>query len=188
MPLPLRTERLILRDFEEADWEAVHIYACDPEVLRYMTWGSNSEDDTRAFIARKLEGQRQEPRTTYDLAVVLASEARLIGSCGLVVSRPETGQGWIGYCYHRDYWGRGFATEAARVIVDFGFEELGMHRIFATCDVENVGSARVMEKLGMRREGHFLQNEWVRGRWRDTYLYAILVEEWRARGRRGEGA
>lgn len=180
MPLPLATQRLTLRDFEEGDWEAVHAYACDPEVVRYMTWGPNSEEDTRAFIARKLEDRRQEPRTTHDLAVVLTSKGRVIGSCGLVVPRPGTGEGWIGYCYHRDYWGRGFATEAARAIVGFGFEELGTHRIFATCDAENVASARVMAKLGMRREGHFLRNEWVKGRWRDTYLYAILAEEWRA--------
>jgi RimJ/RimL family protein N-acetyltransferase len=70
-------------------------------------------------------------------------------------------------------------TEAARAVLRFGFTELKLHRIFATCRPANIGSARVLEKLGMQREGHFRQHRWMKGAWHDSYLYAILDHEWR---------
>ena len=97
------------------------------------------------------------------------------------VSDPPNRGAWIGYCFNRRYWGRGYATEAARAVVDFGFASLGLHRIFATCAPENTASARVLEKLGMRREGHMARHKWVRGRGRDSCLYAVLEDEWRRR-------
>ena len=176
--LLLQTERLTLRDFEAADWQAVHCYASDPEVVRFMAWGPNTEEDTREFIQRKIAEQQHEPRTSFDMAVVLRAEGVLIGSCGLVVSRPEQHEAWIGYCFKRNYWGEGYATAAAQAIISFGFEQLHLHRISATCDPHNVASRRVLEKLGMRREGHLLEDSWQKEEWRDSYLYAILEREW----------
>lgn len=176
--LPLQTERVMLRDFEEADWEAVHCYASDPDVVHYMSWGPNTEEDTRGFIQRKLAEQRQAPRTRFDLAVMLRAEDRLVGTCGIVVSCPEHRGAWSGYCFNRDYWGHGYATEAARAIIAFGFEQLDLHRISAICDPRNTASARVMEKSGMRREGHLLKDLWQKGEWIDSYIYAILEQEW----------
>jgi len=178
LALPLQTERLVLRDFREGDWEAVHRYACDPQVVRYMKWGPNSEEETKAFVQRALSTQQEDPRRAFELAVTLKETGALIGACSLHVSRPEHRQGWIGYCFHRAYWGRGYGTEAASVLIALGFEQLGLHRIFATCDARNLASARVLEKAGMRREGHLRHDEWLRGEWRDTYLYAILEHQW----------
>jgi len=176
----LATEPLLLRDFIEDDWQAVHEYAVDPEVVRFMDWGPNTEQQTKDFIARTIGHRQEEPRRAFELAVVLKDSNRLIGGCGLRISRPEHHCGDIGYIFNRQFWGHGYATEASRAIVRFGFEQCGLHRIFATCDAQNAGSAHVLEKLGMRREGHFLHDKWQREQWRDSFLYAILVDEWKA--------
>ena len=84
----------------------------------------------------------------------------------------------MGYWIARSFWGRGYATEAASAFLAFGFRELGLHRIWAWCIAENLASARVLEKIGMRQEGHLRQNEWMKGRWWDTLLYAILETEY----------
>ena len=87
----------------------------------------------------------------------------------------------LGYCFARAAWGQGYASEAAHLIVGFGFESLGIHRVWAECDSENAASLRVLDKLGMRREGLFMHNCQIRGEWRDTALYAILEDEWKGR-------
>jgi len=176
----LYTERILLRDFTADDLQAVHEYAIDAEVVRYLDWGPNSEQQTKEFIARTICQQQETHRRQYELAVVLRDTNRLIGSCGLRISRPEDRGGDIGYCLSRGSWGRGCATEAAQAIVAFGFEQCGLHRIFATCDTQNHASRRVLEKLGMRREGEFLQDKWQRAQWRDSLLYAIIADEWKA--------
>ena len=112
--------------------------------------------------------------------MVLRETGRLIGACGMRRTRPGGPQANMGYVLRRDAWGQGYATEAARALAGFGFEALGLHRVFATCDVENHRSARVLEKVGMRREGTMLEHMWIRDRWRDSFLYAILEHEWRA--------
>jgi ribosomal-protein-alanine N-acetyltransferase len=88
------------------------------------------------------------------------------------------GTGVFGFVLHRQYWGAGIATEASRAMLSFGFESLGLHRIVAECFVEQIASVRIFEKLGMRREAHFLKNAHKAGVWRDTYLYALLDNEW----------
>ena len=177
--LALLTDRLLLRDFVESDWRAVHEYGSDIEVVRYMPWGPNTEDDTKAFVARAIAGQNEDPRTKHELAIVLREEGRLIGGCGIRVSAPSHKGADMGYCLHKEYWGAGYATEAADAVIAFGFERLGLHRIIATCDADNTASARVLEKVGMRKEGCFREDSLMRGVWRDSYLYAILEDEWR---------
>ena len=112
--------------------------------------------------------------------MTLASSGELIGACGLTIISVERLQTAIGYAYRRDVWGRGYATEAARALVAFGFEQLGMHRIFSYVDVDNVASARVLEKAGMQREGLVRHDAFMHGQWRDSYLYAILEDDRRA--------
>jgi len=175
----LETERLLLREFEEGDEQAVHEYASDPEVVRHVEWGPNTEADTMRFIQYALSLQEEEPRGNYSLAITLKTDGRLIGGCSVVVSDPGNREGWIGYVLKRRFWAQGYGTEAARALVGFGFEQLGLHRIFATCGPENVASARLLEKVGMRREGHLREHKWQKGRWRDSYLYAVLDHEWR---------
>lgn len=173
------TERLVLRDFEEADWKLVHDYASDPEVVRYMPWGPNTVEDTKNFIRRAIAYPQEQPRRSYSLAVVLASQNVLIGGCGIYVSNPDEREGYIGYVFNRNYWRQGYATETAKALLTFGFNQLNLHRIFATCDPANTASARVLEKIGMQLEGHFREHKWVKGRWVDSLQYAILDHEWK---------
>ena len=174
----LKTERLILREFEESDWEAVHFYGSDLEVVRYMPWRPNSVENTRKLIQRAIAHQRDDPRREYELAVTLRAGGGLIGGCGITMTSSQHRGAYIGYCFDKRVWGKGYATEAARAIVAFGFEHLGLRRIVATCDTENLASARVMEKIGMTREGRMREDMQIRGRRRDSFLYAILKHEW----------
>lgn len=178
--LSLKTNRLVLREFDELDWQAVHEYASDLKVVRYMTWGPNTKKESQGFIQRVILRQQEKPRRNYEFAVVLKAEDRLIGGCGINISNPGDQGGWIGYCFNRHFWREGYATETARALLSFGFDRLKLHRIFATCDTKNIASAGVLDKIGMQREGHLREYEWVRGRWRDSFLYAILDYEWKA--------
>lgn len=179
----IETERLILREYVESDWEQVHLYSSDPEVSRYMIWGPNTEQDTKAFVVRVLNKQKEKPRTEYELAVVLKATGKVVGGIGLRLRNERKKDADIGYCFHRDMWGKGVGSEAAAAMLKLGFEHFGLHRIWATCDVENPGSAGVMRKNGMKEEAHFRRDELIKGQWRDTLLYAILEDEWRASDR-----
>ncbi len=175
--ISIRTERLLLRDLRSSDEEAVHDYSSDPRVVQYMDWGPNTDNDDKEFLERALIARKEKPRRDFTLAIVMKESNRLIGSCGIHESNPADREGWIGYCLNRHHWGRGFGTETAKALLDFGFDILRLHRIFATCMPENIASAHVLEKAGMRLEGHFRQNRWVKGKWRDSLLYAILDED-----------
>lgn len=147
-----------------------------------MDWGPNKESDTKAFIRRAVAFHLSKPRKHYELAIILKETGKLIGGCG-IEKRSARKEGVIGYCLNRAYWGRGYGTEATRALIAFGFTRLALHRIFALCDPANVGSNRVLEKAGMTLEGHLREDFPVRGRWRDTMLYAILEREWNSQKR-----
>ena len=180
-PVLLEGDRLLLREFQPSDLVDVHVYAGDPFVTRYMTWAPNTLEETRAFLEQVMRLAREEPRMTYELAVTLRDTGELIGGAGLRVHSVEHRNGDIGYILRRDCWGRGYATEAARLLLHFGFDRLGLHRIWARCDPENTASIRVLQKIGMQWEGRIRHQHLVRGRWRDSELYAILEDEWRGR-------
>ena len=175
---PVRTERLLLRDFVPSDFDAVHAYGSDLEVTRYMEWGPNTPDETRFFMDRALTGQSVWPMLHFGLAIEWLETSAVIGSIDLRLLDAANRTAEIGYCLHRDHWRRGIIHEASRALIDVAFRTLGLHRVIATCDVRNTGSFGVMEKLGMRREGVLRQDRQIKGAWRDTYLYAVLAEEW----------
>ncbi len=175
----LQTERLLIREFREDDWQSVHSYAADPLVTRLTLFGPNTEEDSRNFVHVVMAQQQEMPRRCYDLALTLKAGGRLIGACSLRMRDAEGKIAEMGYCLHRDFWGQGYMPEAAGAMLGFGFETLGLHRIWATCAVENTGSARVMEKIGMLREGIMRDFRVIKGKWRDSYLYAILEDDWR---------
>ncbi|TNJ66448.1 GNAT family N-acetyltransferase [Paenibacillus hemerocallicola] len=172
--MEFRTERLIIRDFIDTDCQSVHAYASNSLVTKYMIWGPNTEEQTRAFIQRSIEMQNQLPRVDFELAVTLRAGGGLIGGVGIHVSDL---QGEIGYCLNPDYWGRGYASEAAMEMIRFGFRELGLHRIYATCRPENDGSSGVMKKIGMTYEGRLREHMFHKGKWHDSLQYSILEHE-----------
>ena len=177
--MQLNTQRLCLREFVPGDWRDVLAYQRDPRYLRYYPWDDRSEADARDFVGMFLRQQREQPRRRFQLAIIRRSDARLIGNCGI---RRKPDNDWdadIGYELAPDCWGQGFATEAARAMVDFGFRELGLHRISSWCIAGNTASARVLERLGFRQEGRLRHKEYFKGQWWDTLLYASLVNEWK---------
>jgi RimJ/RimL family protein N-acetyltransferase len=173
--MELTLPRLRLREWRQADWRAAHAYAADPEVVRYLDWGPNTEDDTRAFLREVQRARRRRPRTRYDLAVTLASTGAVIGGCRLWIESAPHREGSIGYSLARAAWGQGYATELAAGLLRLGFETLGLHRIHAIAEPENAASARVLEKVGMQREGHLRHHRYAKGRWRDSVLYAAVA-------------
>lgn len=172
------TERLKLRDFSDDDQSSIHEYASDPEVTRYVGWGPNNEEDTKNFITRVMSSQKEEPRRDFELAVTLKEQDALIGGCRISISDPRHCEGYIGYVLNKKFWRRGYGTELAQALLDFGFNKLDLHRIYATCDVDNIASARVMEKNGMHREGCLREYRLQGEHWRDQFIYAILDHEW----------
>jgi [ribosomal protein S5]-alanine N-acetyltransferase len=174
----LRTERLLLRDFEPDDWPSLHDVESRIEVARYQSFEPRTVSESRAYVAAAYDEAKHDTRETYDLAIMLVSEDRLIGRCGLGLTDPDLGEGMLWYTVHPSYWGQGYGTEAAHGLVDFGFRQLRLHRIWADCDPANAASVRVLEKLGMRREGHLRENAWIKGTWADSLIYAILDREW----------
>ena len=176
---PLETPRLFLRPFEDGDFEALYAIHSREDVTRFLDWEPPSRDDVRALL------NRIKPMTALDptgdalrLAALLREDRTLIGDFSLWRVTREHGEGEIGFVMHPDHHGHGYATEASLQVLKVGFELLELHRIVGRCDARNTASARLMERLGMRREAWFRQNEFLKGEWTDQLVYAILASEW----------
>ncbi|MDO8431914.1 MAG: GNAT family protein [Candidatus Binatus sp.] len=174
----LETPRLILRRFRQSDLEALMAYRNDPDVARYQAWVSFSRKEAEDFIARQSRARPGIPGRWFQFAAEIKDSGVLAGDCALLVIRAARGIAEIGYTFSRAYQGAGLATEAARTVIDYGFDSLGLNRVIATTDCRNIRSIALMKRLGMRQEGHFIQNRWFKGSWCDEYQYAVLREEW----------
>jgi RimJ/RimL family protein N-acetyltransferase len=177
----LTTDRLVLREFVEEDWPAVLAYQNDPRYLRFYAWTRRTPEDVQGFVARFIAQQERQPRLKFQLAITLPTTGQLIGNAGIRIKTAGGHEADIGYELDPQHWGLGYASEAARSLVQLGFDQLRLHRISAHCLTENLASARVLEKLGMRLEGRQRDSERFKGRYWDTLHCAILDHEWQAR-------
>ncbi|MFC8502381.1 GNAT family N-acetyltransferase [Pedococcus sp. NPDC057267] len=170
-----RGQSVDLARFQSTDFEAVHAFASNPRVCRFTTWGPNTEDDTRQFLR---EATDTEPTDDgYMLAVL--REGAVIGSAAVWTTSGEDRSGEMGYTLHPDYWGRGYGTDVATLLLQLGFNALGLERITATCDPQNLASVRVLEKAGLRQEGILRGHLLARGARRDSLLFArLMTDEW----------
>ena len=175
----LETTRLRLRRFTDADLALFMAYRNDPEVARYQSWEGITESEARAFLQEQQKVQPGMPSQWFQIAIELKETGTLVGDCALKVEEYDERQAEIGYTFARAYQGLGIASEAVSRVLDYTFLTLGLHRVIAITDCENRASVALLERLGLRREGHFLQNVWFKGKWGDEYLYAILQVEWR---------
>ena len=132
--------------------------------------------ETRGYLERMFDSQREEPRLVWELGVLEASGDRVVGACDLTLEYPDAAD--LGFIFSREVWGLGYATEAARAMVRAGFQQLGLTRIFSTCDVENHASARVLEKAGLRRESILEKHKYAKCRWWTSCLYSVRRDEW----------
>ncbi len=186
-PVALHGERVSLREVGPDDAAAALAWAGDPRFFRYMAVepvGSVAEE--AAVLRAMQEDAHARPRVQYHLGVVERSGDELIGMVRLGIVAPRFRGADLGYGLRADRWRQGLTPEAVDLVLGFGFEQLGLHRIAAVCDPDNVGSRRVMEKVGMQPEGRLRQDMRSQGKWRDSLAYAILEDEWRA-GRSAEG-
>lgn len=173
----IQTTRLFLREYIAADFDDLFAFESDPEVVKHVCYGPYTAAECRHDLELHIVHQAAVPRVYYHLAVVLPVEKKVIGWCGLEVINRDNRELEIGYAFNRHFWGFGYATEAAKAMLQFGYKELGAHRIFATTNPANDASIRVLEKLGMQFEGCHRQQKWCRGKWRDEAVYATLEHE-----------
>ena len=174
----IETTRLRLRHFTDDDSSLFMAYRNDPEVARYQSWEGITASEARAFIQDMKETQPWMPGEWFQIAIELKETGLLVGDCALKIEEDDERQAELGYTLARAYQGRGVASEAVSRVLEYAFVSLGLHRVIAITDVENAASVALLERLGLRREGHFRQNVWFKGKWGDEYLYAMLREEW----------
>ena len=176
----LRTPRLVLREFTPDDWVATHAYHQDPRYLRFYDRERITERDSQSFVAAFLLWQEEQVRCRVQLAVMLAEDGALIGNVGVRRDAPGEPVADAGFELDPRFWGRGYATEAARALVDWGFGVWGLERVHAHCIADNEASAAVLRRLGMREEARLRDHEHFRGRAWDVLLFGILRSEWPA--------
>lgn len=177
--LPIETERLTLRAFEGDDLNDLAGIHGDPDLVRWIPWGPRTLDEVRDVLERKLRC------TTFDaeseglgFAVCLRSTGALIGDFTLQRASAEHASAEIGFMLLAEHQGKGYATEGCEAILRLAFEDLGMHRVVASLESRNEASAAVLERLGMRREAHLVENEWIKDEWQSELIYAMLQREW----------
>lgn len=176
--IPLETERLILRPFRPEDAVRYHSYRSLPETVRYLYRDPMTMEQSieRMPVYASLDFEKESD--IFVLAIQPKNAREMAGEILFKLESIRAKQGEIGWSLHPDSIGNGYATEAATALMKYGFEHFGFHRVFARIDTENVASVKVAERLGMRREGHLIENDAFNGRWGSEYIYAVLAAEY----------
>lgn len=198
-PLVIETERLILRPLRMSDVDDLYEYQSDAKIVRYIPWEERSREQVTHFLEKALNTSKNEQRDEGDFIVLawelkdLSGDSRYEKTTSLENYRPGKVIGQsntslkstndqladIGWVTHPDYHRQGFAHEATRALMKYVFDNFPVHRIIAEIDTRNPESAKLAEKLGMRREGEFINSEFFKGDWCSMWLYAILKEEFK---------
>lgn len=177
--MKLNTERLTLRELLPGDLNSIHDLHSLPETDRYNTMGiPKSIEQTQQVISGWVTTQNEIPRKRFTF-VIEDKQHNFVGLLGMIMGKPGYNSAEIWYKLHLAYWGQGYAAEAVKQILYFGFTELKLHRIEAGCAADNIASARVLLKAGMRLEGLTRKKLPIRGEWHDGHDYAILEEDYR---------
>ena len=173
-------ERVVLRRFRPEDVERFVAYRTRAEVARYQSWDAPyPREEGERFIREIAKDHPDTPGEWFQFAVALRATGQLIGDCAALPDADDPRQCEIGFTIAPGYQGQGYGTEAVRLLLGYLFTARRKHRIAACCDPRNTASAALLERLGMRREGHLRQSTWAKGEWTDDLLYALLREEWR---------
>jgi [ribosomal protein S5]-alanine N-acetyltransferase len=177
--MELLTSRLLLREFVEADYQALRDLDSKPEMHTYER-ELPSEAETHRLLDETIKNQMEEPRITFRFAITIPPHNTVRGILKLSQQWDAIREWEVGWAVHPNEWGKGFAGEAARQAMDWAFKELNVHRIVAFCHAGNSASVRVMEKLGMHQDGRLRETRWLSGQWWDEYVYSILEREWKS--------
>ncbi|MEU4603689.1 GNAT family protein [Kribbella sp. NPDC023972] len=180
--LPIETERLILRRYLETDYDDLLKLQSNDDVTRFLLYDSKTPEEVRGTLAGRLADVPMDTDgQALTLAVILRETGQHVGEVSLFVQNAAHRGGEIGFVFHPDFHGRGYAAEASVEILRLGFEELGMHRIIGRLDARNTASANLLKRLGMRQEAHFVRNEFLKNEWTDELVFAMLADEWNER-------
>ncbi len=173
----LKTERLSLREIASSDLDAIHELLSLPETDFYNALGlPENINITKGYLDNWINNQSEQPRTLYVLVIEDQISNNFLGLIALTLGKPKYRNAEAWFKLHVNHWGKGYATEAFKRLIDFGFDDLNLHRIEAGCAVENKASSKVIEKASLRLEGTSRKLLPHRGGWLDCYSYAILEE------------
>lgn len=174
----IETDRLLLRTLDMKDKEPFFKYRSMPEVYKYQSWRPEDIEEIEEFLKKNISVCPNTKNTWMQLAVCL-KEGQLIGDIGIHFLEDDF-QIEIGYTLSPDYQGNGYATEAVKAVINYVFSKLKKHRITASVDPDNIKSIKLLEKIGFRKEAHFIKSFRIDNRWYDDCIYAILADEWKA--------
>ncbi len=177
---PVLSERLVIRPLEASDLARHHDIFSNPDVVRYLYDEQLGLQAAQEHLVRRCNSDLPVEGSWTNFAVEVRGEGDLIGELGLGNVSAGHAQCEIGYVIDPRYHGHGFGTEGAALMIEIAFSVLGAHRVSGRLDARNVASAAVLERLGMRRQAHFVENEFVKGEWTDELIYGVLESEWRA--------
>ncbi len=175
----LETERVLLRKFTIDDANDMFEYSSVPDVSDFVPWEPHKTiEDSYGFINYILK--QYEDSKLAPWAIVLKENQKVIGTIDFVAWFPQHHRAEIGFILSKEYWGKGLILEAATKVIEFGFDKMSLNKINAPCMVENVQSARVLQKLGMTLEGVMKDEYFIKGKFRDMAVYSILKKEFQA--------
>jgi RimJ/RimL family protein N-acetyltransferase len=178
MAFILETERLRIRQFQDSDLESFLAYRDDPDVARYQGWDVPfPREKALEFVAEMKVKDPNVQGEWFQTAIEESSTGEMVGDTAYFLKKDDP-QAYIGCTVARAHWRKGFGIEATRRLLDYLFGELDLHRVIAITDVENVPSFSMLDRLGFRREGHFVENLMFKGQWASEYHYAMLNREW----------
>jgi RimJ/RimL family protein N-acetyltransferase len=173
----LETERLIIRPIHIDDAREVFLYRSDVEANKYQGWIPESPNDVKKFIA-KVSAQINEPETWFQFVLIHKQSKKLIGDIGVHFFGSENAQAELGCTLNKKFYSHGFAQESLRKVIGYLFVELNKHRIITSIDPENTPSIRLVERIGFRKEAHFIESIFIRGKWVDDIVYAMTKKDW----------
>jgi RimJ/RimL family protein N-acetyltransferase len=179
-PRRIETERLVLRSYEPTELDALHALRDHESAVRWLYDGPATIEESRERLARRI-GLTRFALTGDGIGFAVDRGGEVVGDASLALTSAEHLQGELGYIVHPDHQGRGYATEAAAAVLDLAFDAFGLHRVVGRIEPRNVASARVLERLGMRREGLLVEHELVKGEWQSEAVYALRQSQPRLR-------
>lgn len=178
LPLPIATRRLVLRDYTAADTSSVYAYVQDQSYWQYQRAEPPTAAQIESLLQLVIQEQNQPSRLMYFLAAARKDTGEIVGEAVLKVVNPTERQGEIGFGVAPKFWKQGFGNEIAAAMLDAAFQHFKLHRVAGQCSPDNKGSIRIMQKLGMAREGLLRDIHQARGKWWSTLIYGILDHEY----------
>ncbi|BEV03147.1 GNAT family protein [Chryseobacterium gambrini] len=173
----LETERLLIRDITSDDKQAIFNYRSDAEANKFQSWIPETLEDVEQFIQRNNK-EFNQPESWYQVLITEKDSKAVIGDIGIHFFGAENLQVELGITLNKDFQGIGYASEALKGVINFLFSDLKKHRVMASIDPENIDSLKLMERIGFRKEGHFVKSLFWKNNWTDDVIYALLREEW----------